>query len=432
MIGSRGLAIGGVGIAAIPRERCKALAVILIKSLRKVTCAECVLCLVVFVKPLADMLWSALWLDVVLTAATLVAFVLLYSERFIRFGVSDVVALLLFVLVLGSWHGEPAAFSTMVKMSSAFLLYFVGRASLPYCENVVKAMRAASLICVVVCAALFAAGSGFKIWGMARTFCGPYFFKTDLAFAMTFAAALLLYWKDGPRWRYLAVAACALFVFESNARAYYIVFVVVFILWYAWRCSVRIGFGTIVGVAVGMVAILELLNVITSAGLLGSNFIGFQFDTFSDLFSGANTQGRNVIWAALLEMIRSAPLFNQLFGIDLISDLIMVDGSEYGSHSLYVGTLFNLGVVGLFLLLVLVAFALKSAAVVQGREKGDTMPYLALALALTFLISGISVHVLQYSANSWMPMLMFGLITSLAREPDLARGSGASDGFRHD
>ena len=393
----------------------------------KTTCAECVLYLVVFLKPLADMVWSASWTDVVLTASAMVAFVLLVAERQIRFGIPDVVAFFLVLLVFRSWDGDASALSTMVKMASAFLLYYVGRTAVPYCKNVIKALRIASLICVAVCLLMYALGIGFKIWGSSRTFCGPYFFKTDLAFAMTFAAVLLLYWEDGPRWRFLAVAACAFLVFESNARAYYFIFIIALALYLAWRYSVRIGFKIVIGVALGIVALLELLNVVTSAGLLGNNFIGFQFNSLSDLFSGSNTQGRNEIWAVLIGMIETASSLDQLFGIDLTSDLILVNGSEYGSHSLYVGTLFNLGVVGLILLLAFIALVFRSVEVTQERKRGDSMPYITLTLLLTFLLSGISVHVLQYSANSWMPMLVFGMAVSLARESGQKRCGNASD-----
>lgn len=357
----------------------------------------------------------------------MVAFVLLVAERQIRFGIPDVVAFFLVLLVFRSWDGDASALSTMVKMASAFLLYYVGRMAVPYCKNVVKALRIASLICVAVCLLMYALGIGFKIWGSSRTFCGPYFFKTDLAFAMTFAAVLLLYWEDGPRWRFLAVAACAFLVFESNARAYYFIFIIALALYLAWRYSVRIGFKIVIGVALGIVALLELLNVVTSAGLLGNNFIGFQFNSLSDLFSGSNTQGRNEIWAVLIGMIETASSLDQLFGIDLTSDLILVNGSEYGSHSLYVGTLFNLGVVGLILLLAFIALVFRSVEVTQERKRGDSMPYITLTLLLTFLLSGISVHVLQYSANSWMPMLVFGMAVSLARESGQKRCGNASD-----
>ena len=394
---------------------------------RKTTCAECVLYLVVFLKPLADMVWSASWIDIVLTALAMVAFILLAAERQIRFGIPDVMAFFLMLLVFRSWGGDASALSAMVKMASAFLLYYVGRTAGFYCEKVIKALRIASLICVAICLAMYAFGIGFKIWGSSRTFCGPYFFKTDLAFAMTFAAVLLLYWKDGPRWRFLAVAACAFLVFESNARAYYFIFVIALALYLAWRYSVRIGFKIVIGVALGILALLELLNVVTSAGLLGNSFIGFQFNSLSDLFSGSNTQGRNEIWTVLIGMIEEASPVDQLFGIDLTSDLISVNGSEYGSHSLYVGTLFNLGVVGLILLLAFIALVFRSAEVMQERKRDDSMPYMTLTLLLTFLLSGISVHVLQYSANSWMPMLVFGMAVSLARESGQKRSGNGSD-----
>ena len=116
---------------------------------------------------------------------------------------------------------------------------------------------------------------------------------------------------------------------------------------------------------------------------------------------------------------------DQMLGIDLTSDLILVNGSEYGSHSLYVGTLFNLGFVGLMLLLSLIVLIFKAVETMQERKQGDAKPYLTLTLLLTFLLSGISVHVLQYSANSWMPMLMFGVAVSLARESGLEKSTNA-------
>lgn len=169
---------------------------------------------------------------------------------------------------------------------------------------------------------------------------------------------------------------------------------------FVWHHSARICFRTIVAVAVGIFLLLEILDVVISAGLLGNSFIGFQFDSLSDPFSGADTQGRNEIWAVLFGMMKASPLASRLFGIDFVSDLIMVNGSEYGAHSLYVGTLFNLGFVSLSLLLVFVAYIFRSVMAVQERNREDGMTYLVLMLVLTFMISGISVYALQYSASA--------------------------------
>lgn len=383
------------------------------------SCAEIALYFIAFLKPLADMFWSVAWLDVMLTGAAVITCVLLLAENKVSFGIPDIVSLLLLSLIFGSWHGDPFAFSIMVKMSSAFLLFFIGRAAACYFCNIIKVMRMALLICMAVCLTMYLSGMGFKIWGSSRTFCGPYFFKTDLAFAMNFAATLFLYWKNGPKWRFFLVAICAFLVFESNARAYYFVFIITLVLYFAWHFSMGIGIKTIVGVVIAIVGILELLNAATTAGWLGNSFIGFQFNSLSDLYSGSNTQGRNVIWTILFSKIRTAPLANKLFGIDLSSDLIMVNGSEYGSHSLYVGTLFNLGIIGVILLLFFFLFVFKSAANIQKHNNKEETPYLFLSVALAYLLSGISVHVLQYSANSWLPMLMFGVLISFARQPDL-------------
>lgn len=130
----------------------KTLTTILEKSIgRKTTCAECLLYLVVFSKPLADMVWSAFWIDIALTAGAILAFVVLVTERQVRFGIPDVIALFLLLLVFHSWGGDASALSAMVKMTSAFLLYYVGRTAAPYCESVIKALRVSSLICVAVC-----------------------------------------------------------------------------------------------------------------------------------------------------------------------------------------------------------------------------------------------------------------------------------------
>lgn len=368
--------------------------------------------LLLVLKPLADMFWSVRLLDYALLAFALMLLVFRLPRSTVKFGMPDVCAVLITSLILFSGLRSTEGFSVCIKMISPFILYFLGRI---YWSELIKGRRYllyALALTVLLNTMEMLLGKGFQIWGSARTFSGFYFFKTDLACAMGLAFISWLFLGDGKRSRALICSLAVLLVVLSNTRAYYIVLMVDLLLYAAMKADLRISIRTVFISALGIIAALYFLNWLFSTGIFSNlNFIDFSFTNLSDLFDSSNTQGRNVIWETLLYRIDNASSFERLFGIDLVSDLVVVNGSAYGSHSLYMGMLYNTGICGLSLLFMFMIAVLNCLRKIQDKR----FSYFAVAIGAQFLISGLSVHVLQYTGNSWIPFAVVGAMFSYSQ-----------------
>ena len=171
-------------------------------------------------------------------------------------------------------------------------------------------------------------GYGYQTWGAVRTFSGGYFFKTDMAMS---AIIFLVFISVFARRRLLLAVSLLIggyLVFITNARiALPLVAIVPFLaiaLRKGWIKEFK-GKTIFYGVISGFVGMLGLFLV----NLAGNNMLGFDF---SEPFSDANTQGRTLIWATILNFYFEATLVNQLFGLGLGADAYAT--SLLGGHPL--------------------------------------------------------------------------------------------------
>lgn len=364
-----------------------------------------------FLKPLADMLWAYQIVDLALLALAVLALLLGLRNSRIKLCAADFVACLLVSLITISFAQDTEGVVLFAKMSSAFLLYFIGRLCFEDVGSVIASLKASLAIALSVNVLLMVVGVGFQTWGNAHTFTGAYFFKTDLASAMCLALLVALYWIKDARLKWAMAAAAIMLIVASNTRAYYIIMFLVVLMYIMFEKAVVLNSRLFVVLIGGTVLALLVINwLFTTPFFSGLGFIGFRFESFADLFNEANTQGRNVIWAYLLEQIESSDPISKLIGISLTGDQVYVNGSEYGSHSLYIGMLFNTGIIG-FLLLVVFFFSMLRYSL-RYANNSRRFSFFVLSVQLMFLYSGVSVHVLQYTADSWIPMLLTGMLTS--------------------
>lgn len=377
-------------------------------------------------KLVSDMLWQFALLDMLLLVLALIALAIHLPRFKVSYGLIDAVMVILLTLLTLSFARSESGFEIYIKMASAFVMYFVGREYYETFDDVVSGIKAASLVVLAACILSFVTGQGFQIWGSARTFTGPYYFKTDLACAMGVILIAALYYAKNRALQIVVSVCCLLFIVASNTRAYYVIALVILLLYLLYRVKIKVTTRLVIIAGLSLLAALFFLNWLFSTGIFGQlGFITFHFDSLSDLLNESNTQGRNVIWEVLLGRIHQQGLLGELFGVDLSSDIVVVNGSSYGSHSLYIGLLFNIGAIGLaifLLVMIAVARAVMAMSTVDARRA-----YLLLSFLFQFLVSGLSVHVLQYTGNSWIPMLLFGMAVSLSRAgvPKKARmGSG--------
>lgn len=369
------------------------------------------LLLVFAIKPIADMFWQLQAIDILMLSLVALLLVVGAAKSSVRYETIDIVAVLLMVSILFSFIRGGSGIAILVKMESAFLLYFCGRIYYLQSSMVLRTLLISYAIVILVNFIIMLTGSGYQYWGNAYTFSGLYYFKTDLASAATMAFTLFLYWGNRKALRIAMLASSTVLVVLSNTRAYYVALLLVVLVYVIYLRGGRINLGMILAVSLGSIVALYFLNWLFSTGIFsGAGFIGFRFDKLSDLLDDSNTQGRNVIWAELARRMADSGLMSQLFGIDLVSDMVTVYGETYGAHSLYVGLLFNIGVLGIlqFAIFELIALARLS----ELREGLRDASFFVFSLSLTFLVAGLSVHTLQYTSVSWLPMYFVGSTVS--------------------
>lgn len=236
----------------------------------------------------------------------------------------------------------------LIKFIAYFFIYLAGRIG-P--TNFYKP-TGLGFICLTALAAFSTAAFadiGYQYWGSVATFSGGYFFKTDMAIS---ALILLSIVSSTLTSRLAAVVAAALatyIVVKTNAR----IALPLAIAIPAVAILVRAGhiqklntkaigyFCLIAGIGMSLFLLIDF----SALGLLA-------FD-FSDPMSAANTQGRVVIWAALLELYSQADPLRKLIGLGLgadaaatsmYSESLQLEGVR--AHNSYLYLLICTGVLG--------------------------------------------------------------------------------------
>lgn len=254
-------------------------------------------------------------------------------------------SLLAFTEIANSSASSPVE---LVKFIAYFFIYLAGRIG----PTNFHKPTGIGFICLTALAAFSAAAFadiGYQYWGSVATFSGGYFFKTDMAIS---ALILLSIVSSTLTSRLAAVVAAALatyIVVKTNAR----IALPLAIAIPAVAILVRAGhiqklntkaigyFCLIAGIGMSLFLLIDF----SALGLLA-------FD-FSDPMSAANTQGRVVIWAALLELYSQADPLRKLIGLGLgadaaatsmYSESLQLEGVR--AHNSYLYLLICTGVLG--------------------------------------------------------------------------------------
>lgn len=365
----------------------------------------------IFFKPIADMFYSLAILDYAMMAVALVFFLL--SFRKIRvYHVEDCLVFAFMILLCSTLIRSRSGFNHFIKMLSAFMLYFIGRGFYKDVPKAEKGLVAGNYVVLLTNLAMFVLGIGFVVWGNARTFRGSYFYKTDFSIAMVYVIASFLFLQNPPKLMALAEWAVILFlVVLSNTRAALLILVLVFGLWILYlreretKKSMKITLKYALAVLVGVFAAIFIVMKILSLPMFENyHFITFRFNKLSDLLNASNTQGRNVIWANLLETYRHASWTEHAIGIDFISDV----WNGYDAHNAYLKILFSTGYIGLG---TFVAFILVYVSRMN-RLTDRSLFYFNLSILLTFLMQSMSQVSIDFTQMTWVFMFFAGAAVS--------------------
>ncbi|RTL17894.1 MAG: hypothetical protein EKK55_21915, partial [Rhodocyclaceae bacterium] len=284
-----------------------------------------------------------------------------------------------------------------VKFISYFGFYIIGR-TLIFQSQHSTVLGYFSLAGLSALVSLALSGSSYVTWGSIETFTGGYFFKTDLALSalifLTFSFATL----KNKALLFISLIFAAYLVFKSNARiALPLIFALpVFIILSRGKSAQNIltprkALGIFSAAALGM-ALFTFVDF-RSMGMLG-------FD-FSDPFSAANTQGRSVIWSALLEAYGKASLFEQAFGMGLTADAkatAIFSGSPFlegtRAHNSYLYLLVCTGLIGSLIFYYLIYSIYSKCYYNFKKETSDRITTISSSLLIIFLWMSMTTEII--------------------------------------
>lgn len=328
------------------------------------------------------------------------ALVLLTSKKRIRVVGADLLFVLFSLSVLASEVATPKNSSPVdaAKFIAYFFIYIGGRIGptrlhKPFC------LAFTSFLALVGFSIAALLGVGYQYWGSVATFSGGYFFKTDMAISALILLSIIASTVTSRGLLLVSTALALYVVFKTNARIALPLTIAIPVLASLVRAGVirRINLKAVIyffilgAAGIGLFFLIDFRTL----GLLG-------FD-FSDPFSAANTQGRTVIWAALLEAYSQADSLRKLVGLGLGGDaaatMIFSESAQLEgvrAHNSYLYLLVCTGIVGsaLFYLVLFSILRRLPILLTNGDRDSIVISNLFLTLAFVFLWTSLTTEII--------------------------------------
>jgi len=325
---------------------------------------------------------------------------------------ADIVLLVFTSFVLAVTLRSPTQDSIveMSKFLSYLLFYFIGR-TLPARIGNPTLLGAAAVFFLVTLSSMALIGVGYKQWGNAYTFTGGYYFKTDLAIAALIFLTIAIATLRQKTLLLISIVCAGYLVFKSNARiALPLVLIIPATIIIARRKSptkLNLKTTALIGVS-ALIGILSFALIdFKSLGMLG-------FD-FTDPLSAANTQGRTVIWSAIIKSYIESDYLSKLFGQGLDADIKATsafsesaDVEGFRAHNSYLYLLISVGIIGsLTFYLALISFLKISLKTLKFKEKNHKL-IASISICFIILFTWLSLTTeIIIRAQLMIPLFLF-------------------------
>ncbi|AXS80113.1 hypothetical protein HYN24_08830 [Dechloromonas sp. HYN0024] len=275
----------------------------------------------------------------------------------------------------------------------------------------IYALAAGAVLTIVVNAGFLPFDYGWVTWGAVKTFKGYYFFKTDLAYALSFSVLIYAFYARNSMTPILAMLMllAAAEVVLANSRLNYLTFACVAIFIAA---KGGVSFRSMVRYSL----LFALLGVVIVLLYDPTKFLGF--DTSSE---AGFTQGRNVTWGHLFEALANYSPVEWLFGKGAYADLIVsmentsIGQAVHNAHNEYLHMIFTQGILGsgLYILLWSRTFRMSDVPDMPGWARGTS----AIALFM-FMLQGMTAVVSSFATKTWPLVMVLLALRSLTTGTD--------------
>ncbi len=317
-----------------------------------------------------------------------------------------VILYFVFQLVLALTYG--GSLSEIFKIISPFVFFVLVSYAADRWLN--HALAIGSALTIMANALLLPFDYGWAMWGSVHTFKGYYFFKTDLAYALSFSVLMYAFYSRYRTTRTLVLLTliAAVQVMLANSRLNYLSFFCV-VMFMAIKGGVSQR--TIVKYSL----LLSIVAAVTFVFYDPTRMLSFDISN-----EAAFTQGRSVTWKHLLEAQGDSSLAQWTFGRGAFADLILsadfsgIGKTAHNAHNEALHLLFTQGICGavLYIALWVKMFRMSHTSNMPTWVHGTG----ALALFI-FMLQGMTAVVSSYASKTWpLVMILLALRTLGCRE----------------
>lgn len=377
--------------------------------------------MILFYRIICDVFWQYKELSILLNIFIL--FITWYKIETLKFNIREksilIPMLIINVLFVYSFFlsfsetSEKIIFK-LLGSSAVFIYSFYERSF----NNALQRLTKLSYIVVGVNVLFSFLGIGFQYWGDVNTFSGLFYFKTDLALTIsTCFVFIMIDTKVKPYIKYLFLILSFYLIYLSNARAYYVIILLIFSIYY-FRSFLFKNARIFFLIILPTVTIIILVSISILTSLFAKDFL--VLDIFSkEAYSEQNMQGRNVIWEILYNKFMRSDILEKIFGMGLDADTKAIikysnGDKDYNSHNSYIYIIISTGVVGFLTFLSIIrSFFLQFLRVSHryfASEIESKILILFVSHFLIFLISSFSNVTLIFQQETWFLFYFSGLI----------------------
>lgn len=387
--------------------------------------------LIFFFKPLSDMLWEYKQLNVILGIMVTILFFFESYQKKLKFNLISKLAAVLVLLFTFSLYRNTSISSIIVylKLCTAFIL-FLYAANIKTIKVSYKSFMIPSVIIVALNFLLLITGNGYQKWGMANTFVGVYFYKTDICIAFFIAAVFLRKPLTASLNKvrthlkllslmYIFIITPIVFIL-ANARIF--IFIYMFFITHLVYESNLIRANKINRwlkiVFVITISSYVFVNFAQSDFFKNNNYIWFE-QKEGTYYNAAATQGRSEIWDALLVKFFNSSNNEKYLGIDLESDYVQINNYHLASHNSYLSILIYTGYIGLSaFILLLAAFIIRATYIFFLIKKSYLavhpdwlfVYHTSVMLFVFFIIISVTTQAIVFTQTTWYVFFFMGLL----------------------
>lgn len=316
---------------------------------------------------------------------------------------------LYFVFQFGLLLAYGGSLSEIFKIISPFVFFVL----VAYAADrwLIYALAAGAVLVIVVNAAFLPFGYGWVMWGSVNTFKGYYFFKTDLAYALSFSVLIYAFYARNAITPVLVLLMliAAVEVILSNSRLNYLSFLCVAIF-IAVKEGVSLRSIIRYGLLFGLLVLVVTL-VYDPSKLLG-------FDTSNE---AAFTQGRSVTWEHLLDALTNYSPLEWLFGRGADADLIIaIENSASGqmAHNAHNEILHLLTTQGIFGSAFYVVLWVKMFRMSHSVDMPIWARGTGAVAILLFVLQSMTAVVSSFATKTWPLVMVFLALRGLSSVVD--------------